>query len=126
MHNDVKVDSTDGREMCAEKAGTIYVNAAVVPRIRPSTNTRGAGDASSQVRREHNFTLIDLVLEGAGDSNAGPEARDLRTLAVSQVRQVWVDSASFTIADEHITYDAAMGGVKRVVNPATKAAPARL
>jgi uncharacterized protein (TIGR04168 family) len=121
MHNDVKVESPHGREMCAEKAGTVYVNAAMVPRIRPATtymNTTGDSgattrrtacnttDACSQKRHEHCFTLVDLLARAINASNT-------RVLAVSRVRQLWVDSVDFGVVDECITYDASCGGVQQ-------------
>lgn len=121
MHETLKCDRDRCRHMVAERDGTVYVNAAVVPRIRrvPDaplrwTDTESAGDgrdgaaSSGEWTREtlHNFTVVDVRTSGDGTATADPNVHAVRVL---RVRQLWLSSYG-TVASERTLYARDIGG----------------
>jgi hypothetical protein len=86
------------RQMVVEQDGTVYVNAAVVPRVRPATAMAELFEGvplMDENQRYHCFTVIDLARERAPailalGSISDPEGPFM--YRVDRVRQVWMPS----------------------------------
>ncbi|KAF6004581.1 hypothetical protein F1559_004485 [Cyanidiococcus yangmingshanensis] len=84
------------RQMVVEQNGTVYVNAAVVPRIRPAAAMEELSGAVSSVerdRRYHCFTIIDLEQGRVSATVAADLVRNSEYVSVYQVSrvcQMWI------------------------------------
>lgn len=114
MHEALKCDRWRRREMVLERDGTLYVNAAVVPRVREVAGSHmrrvddgeGAAGKGRWARETlHNFTVIEAQVRAGADSigNGNGSGDDDDALSVASVRQVWISSEGF-VASERVLY----------------------